>query len=160
MTKKQLSLMFAGMTLLSLIVSAVTLTGAIWYMKNSASLSLDQIAAQLPFQSEPEPVQPTFHQLDKLVLSVKGQRQTHFVMLELAVKTRFPEQIQGIDDYMPVVRNSLLKLFSQKRYETLQQAQTIDALQDEVKQTLLAAFADTRFADHIDDVLFTKYVIQ
>lgn len=160
MTKKQLSIIFAVMILVSIIVSAATFTGAVLYLKSSDPDATDSISQMFSFKSEPEPVQPTFHQLDKLVLSVKGQRQTHFVMLELAVKTRFPEEIKEIDSYMPVVRNSLLKLFSHKTYEQLQQERTIDSLQEEVKNTLLAAFSETQFAKHIDDVLFTKYVIQ
>ncbi|MCV5746315.1 flagellar basal body-associated FliL family protein, partial [Escherichia coli] len=65
-----------------------------------------------------------------------------------------------IDEYMPMVQNSLLKLFSDKTFDQLQQAGAIDILQDEVKQTLLLAFAKTDIVREIDDVLLTKYVVQ
>ncbi|NMV28211.1 flagellar basal body-associated FliL family protein, partial [Vibrio parahaemolyticus] len=103
---------------------------------------------------------PSFHPLDKVVLTVKGKKQTHFVMLELAIETRRPERIKEIDEYMPMVQNSLLKLFSDKTFDQLQQAGAIDILQDEVKQTLLLAFAKTDIVREIDDVLLTKYVVQ
>lgn len=160
MTKKNIAFMFFTLLLTSVVVSAITFTGAVWYMKNHDNFDFGDLASNLSFQKEERPVHPSFHSLDKLVLSVKGQRQTHFVMLELALKTSQPEQIKVIDNYMPVVRNSLLKLFSNKTYEQLQSQSTIDVLQDEVKQTLLNAFADTQLAHAIDDVLLTKYVVQ
>ena len=81
-------------------------------------------------------------------------------MLEVAVETRRPERIKDIDDYMPVVRNSLLKLFADKSFDDLQREGAIDDLQNEVKQTLLMAFAKTDIVRDIDDVLLTKYVVQ
>lgn len=160
MTKKNIAFMFSTMLLTSVVVSAITFTGAIWYMKNHNSVNLSDIVGNLPFQEDARSEHPSFHSLDKLVLSVKGQRQTHFVMLELALETHQPERIKNIDNYMPVVRNSLLKLFSNKTYEQLQNQPTIDSLQEEVKETLLTAFADTHLARDIDDVLLTKYVVQ
>ncbi|MDF4803838.1 flagellar basal body-associated FliL family protein, partial [Vibrio parahaemolyticus] len=73
---------------------------------------------------------------------------------------RRPERIKDIDNYMPMVQNSLLKLFSDKTFDELQQTGAIDILQNEVKQTLLVAFAKTDIVRDIDDVLLTKYVVQ
>ncbi|MEF1260912.1 flagellar basal body-associated FliL family protein, partial [Vibrio harveyi] len=103
---------------------------------------------------------PSFHPLERVVLTIKGKKQTHFVMLELALETRRPERIKSIDDYMPMVQNSLLKLFSDKTFDELQQTGAIDTLQSEVKETLLLAFAKTDIVRDIDDVLLTKYVVQ
>lgn len=161
MTKKQITTLLFASLLISVIASALTFSGTVWYMKNHRQFNLDEMLTSFSFQTEEAPSdQPVFHSLDKLVLSVKGNRQTHFVMLELAIATYQPERIKNIDNYMPVVRNALLKLFSNKTYEELQNQPTIDALQEEVKQTLLTAFADTHIARDIDDVLLTKYVIQ
>ncbi|EEX31793.1 flagellar biosynthesis protein FliL [Vibrio coralliilyticus ATCC BAA-450] len=81
-------------------------------------------------------------------------------MLEVAIETRRPERIQNIDDYMPIVRNSLLKLFSDKTYEDLHQDGAVNLLQNQVKQTVLLAFEKTDILRDIDDVLLTKYVVQ
>jgi len=148
------------MILTSIVVSGATFTGAVWYMKNHNNIDVSSLFSKLPFSEPEQSEQPAFHSLDKLVFSVKGKRQTHFVMLELALETRQPEKIKDIDNYMPVVRNALLKLFSNKTYEQLQNQPTIDELQEEVKQTLLTAFVNTNFSHIIDDVLLTKYVVQ
>ncbi len=166
MTKQQMIALFIAMIITSALVSAVTIMGGIWYLNKHAQESPDSGSliedSPLSFLVTEQPTSkgPSFHPLDKVVLTVKGKKQTHFVMLELAIETRRPERIKEIDEYMPMVQNSLLKLFSDKTFDQLQQAGTIDILQDEVKQTLLLAFAKTDIVREIDDVLLTKYVVQ
>ncbi|MBU2898637.1 flagellar basal body-associated FliL family protein [Vibrio hepatarius] len=165
MTKQQMIAVFAAMILTSALVSAATVFGGIWLAKQSHQQtntdswvddSLFGFLAEDPNQAH----QPSFHPLEKIVLSVKGKRQTHFVMLEVAVETRRPKRIENINDYMPVVRNALLKLFSDKTYDDLRQDGAIDLLQNEIKQTVLLAFQKTDIVRDIDDVLLTKYVVQ
>ncbi|EOX3944164.1 flagellar basal body-associated protein FliL [Vibrio alginolyticus] len=166
MTKQQMIALFIAMIITSALVSAVTIMGGIWYLNKHAQESPDSGSliedSPLSFLVTEQPTSkgPSFHPLDKVVLTVKGKKQTHFVMLELAIETRRPERIKEIDEYMPMVQNSLLKLFRDKTFDQLQQAGAIDILQDEVKQTLLLAFAKTDIVREIDDVLLTKYVVQ
>ncbi|HHX8289713.1 TPA: flagellar basal body-associated FliL family protein [Vibrio diabolicus] len=166
MTKQQMIALFIAMIITSALVSAATIMGGIWYLNkhaqelpDSGSL-IDDSPLSFLVTEEPTSKGPSFHPLDKVVLTVKGKKQTHFVMLELAIETRRPERIKDIDEYMPMVQNSLLKLFSDKTFDELQQAGAIDILQNEVKQTLLLAFAKTDIVREIDDVLLTKYVVQ
>ena len=169
MTKQQMIAMFFAMIITSALVSAATVAGGIWYLNKSSESSSSESSVSaflkdsaLSFLTEEEPTVkgPSFHPLDKVVLTIKGKKQTHFVMLELAVETRRPERIKEIDAYMPMVQNALLKLFSDKTFDDLQQAGSIDILQREVKETLLVAFAKTDIVRDIDDVLLTKYVVQ
>ncbi|MCS0025513.1 flagellar basal body-associated FliL family protein [Vibrio alginolyticus] len=166
MTKQQMIALFIAMIITSALVSAATIMGGIWYLNKHAQESpdsgslIDDSPLSFLVTEEPTSKGPSFHPLDKVVLTVKGKKQTHFVMLELAIETRRPERIKDIDEYMPMVQNSLLKLFSDKTFDELQQAGAIDILQNEVKQTLLMAFAKTDIVREIDDVLLTKYVVQ
>ncbi|MFH4829145.1 flagellar basal body-associated FliL family protein [Vibrio diabolicus] len=166
MTKQQMIALFIAMIITSALVSAATIMGGIWYLNKNAQESpdsgslIDDSPLSFLVTEEPTSKGPSFHPLDKVVLTVKGKKQTHFVMLELAIETRRPERIKDIDEYMPMVQNSLLKLFSDKTFDELQQAGAIDILQNEVKQTLLLAFAKTDIVREIDDVLLTKYVVQ
>lgn len=166
MTKQQLLVFSGAMILTSALVSAGTMMGGLWYLQSQQQTDATEQplleTLSLPFLFEQDDPQngPSFHALEKIVLSVKGDRQTHFVMLELAVETRYPDRITVIDDYMPVVQNALLRLFADKRYEDLQQDGAIDLLQKEVKDTLMLAFAKTDLVRDIDDVLLTKYVVQ
>ena len=169
MTKQQMIALFIAMIITSALVSAATVVGGIWYLNKSSESSSSESSVSnfledspLAFLTSEQPATkgPRFHPLDKVVLTIKGKKQTHFVMLELAVETRRPERIKDIDAYMPMIQNSLLKLFSDKTFDELQQAGAIDTLQSEVKETLLFAFAKTDFVRDIDDVLLTKYVVQ
>ncbi|MGC9421851.1 MULTISPECIES: flagellar basal body-associated FliL family protein [Vibrio] len=166
MTKPQMFAMIFAMLITSALVSVGTVVGGVWYLKHTGEENIIQSLignAPLPFAGgkEQEAKERTFHSLDRVVLTVKGKKQqTHFVMLELAIETRRPEQIKEIDNYMPIIQNSLLKLFSHKTFDELQQAGTIETLQKEVKETLLKAFSGTPIISAIDDVLLTKYVVQ
>lgn len=162
MTKQQFFAMFIAMLIASALVSAATVFGAAWYLKQAGDDSSMIENTPLSFLTEDNSARhtPSFQSLDKVVLSVRGKKQTHFVMIELAVETRRPERLQNINDYMPVVRNAMLNLFSQKTYEDLHGEQALTSLQNEVKNTVMQAFAKTDVIRDIDDVLLTKYVVQ
>lgn len=172
MTKKQLILAFVAMLVISLLVSATTTIGGVWYMNKTLAHSQnggngDKASSgffdSLPFigggDDEADDA-PSFHQLDQIVLSINDKRQPHFVMLEVALETHRPEKLENVDNYMPVIRHALLKLFADKTFTDLQEPGAVNALQNEVKQTILMALADTRMGRAIDDVLLTKYVVQ
>lgn len=167
MSRKQLLAVIISVVITSVLVSAGTVVGTFWLLTNSGKNEEANTwfeRSPLAFFSESEPqneeTKPSFHPLEKVVLSVKGKKQSHFVMLEVAIETRQLERIKAIDNYMPIVRNSLLKLFSDKTYETLRKEGTVSQLQEEVKLSILEAFADTDIVSDIDDILLTKYVIQ
>ncbi|CAM3870604.1 Flagellar protein LafL [Vibrio aerogenes CECT 7868] len=162
MTKKQMIILCVMMLITTAIVSGGAVFGGIWYLKQSSGANGSDSFISV-FTKKEDPISPTpvFHQLEKVVLSVKGEKQqNHFVMLELAIETRHPVRMEAIDNYMPLVRNTLIKLFSNKTYADLYGEQALDHLQKEVKQSILMAFEKTEIVRDIDDVLLTKYVVQ
>ncbi|AUI88576.1 flagellar protein [Vibrio azureus] len=164
MTKKQMILLFISMIITITLVSVAAVTGSIWYLTQKEDpFTIEEGTDRFSHffnKEEPASKEPRFHTLDKVVVSIKGEKRSHFVMLELAIETRRPEQIKNIDHYLPVVQNSMIKLFSQKNLDELQQAGAIDSLQKEIKQTLLDTFAKNDLVRNIDDVLVTKFVVQ
>ena len=164
MTKKQMILLFISMIITITLVSFAVVTGSIWYLTQQKNLlNIDEGASQLSQFFDKEELaskEPRFHTLDKIIVSIKGEKRSHFVMLELAIETRRPEQMKNIDHYLPVVQNAMIKVFSQKSLDELQQADAIEYLQAEAKQTLLETFAKTDLVRDIDDVLVTKFVVQ
>ncbi len=166
MTKPQMFAMIFAMIITSAAVSIGTIFGGVWYLKHSTENTtlqrlIDSPALPTAANAVNESRSRSFHSLDKVVLTVKGNRQqTHFVMLEIAIETRQPERIKEIDNYMPIIQNALLKMFSNKTFEDLQLSSSIDTLQKEVKETLRLSFQGTAIVQAIDDVLLTKYVVQ
>ncbi|MGG5572647.1 flagellar basal body-associated FliL family protein [Vibrio diazotrophicus] len=165
MSKKQIITMFIMLLVTNMLVTGGIVFGGIMYLKSPNNGESNSWFAQSPlsfltYNSQEGAQAPSFRSLEKVVLSIKGEKQNHFLMLEIAVETRYPEAIENINDYMPVVHNSMIKLFSDKTYEDIQQDGIIDKLQNEVKQSVLSAFDKTDILHNIDDVLLTKFVVQ
>ncbi|WP_165312890.1 flagellar basal body-associated FliL family protein [Vibrio ziniensis] len=165
MSAKQFIPMFIMILLTNILVTGGIVFGGIMYLKSNSSSEPNGLLTKTPLaflvsKSNGQVQMPSFRSLEKVVLSIKGAKQNHFLMLEIAVETRYPEAIENINDYMPVVHNSMIKLFSDKTYEDIQQEGVIDQLQQEVKQSVLAAFDKTDILKNIDDVLLTKFVVQ
>ena len=106
MTKKQMIVLFALMVFTSFIVSATTIIGGVWYLKHT-SQNTSEFWSQSPLsflsQEKTTVIPPTFHELDKVVLSVKVKRQPHFFMLEIAIETRRPARIHTIYHFIPLL---------------------------------------------------------
>lgn len=107
-------------------------------------------------------VTPTahFHKLDRFVISIPGEQYQHYVQLELAIKSNSAEFGEVLTQAEPLVRNGLMHLFSKKHYEELSQLQDLNGLQNEVKVLLADTLSRNGYPDQIDDVLFTRLVVQ
>lgn len=159
MTKKQIAIMVVFAMLLSLVVFFATVMTTTWYVKQDPAPDMLSMVTEVFLPKSNASEQAHYYPLDKLVLNVKGNRKSHYVMLEMAIKTYQPDSIEQIDQYQPLIFNTMLQFFSNKNYQELQQ-QPLLALQQEVTATLKQAFVNTPIVADIDDVLFTKYVIQ
>lgn len=98
--------------------------------------------------------------LDKFVISVDGEERTHYLMLELALKTNSLQAHDELIEFKPLARNVLLKMFSQSTYEDLRKMNEIDSLQQQVMGQLRQVLAINGYNHQIEEVLFTKLVLQ
>ena len=160
MSKRELIILISAIGLSCLLTAGACLFVIKSYDVSSGSFSMPKILEIFKTDENKVASKASYHNLEKFVLSIKGKRQTHYVMLEMAIKTYHQDKIKAIDEYMPVIRNALLKLFHHKNYEQLYGENNVDTLQKEVHQTLIIAFGDDEITQYIDAVLFTKYVIQ
>ncbi|PSW04769.1 hypothetical protein C9J01_27785 [Photobacterium rosenbergii] len=101
-----------------------------------------------------------FMNLDKFVISVDGEERTHYLMLELALKTNSLQAHDELIEFKPLARNVLLKMFSQSTYEDLRKMNEIDSLQQQVMGQLRQVLAINGYNHQIEEVLFTKLVLQ
>ncbi|SHH17447.1 flagellar basal body-associated FliL family protein [Ferrimonas marina] len=104
--------------------------------------------------------QAKFHTLERFVISVPGDKFQHYVQLELALKSRTSNFDVVLEEAEPLVRNALMHLFSNKTYEELSQLRDLGGLQNEVKQALSQTLAANRYTAELDEVLFTRLVVQ
>ncbi|MBY5991965.1 flagellar basal body-associated protein FliL [Ferrimonas balearica] len=101
-----------------------------------------------------------FHKLDRFVISVPGEQYQHYVQLELAIKSPSDSFGEVLSDAEPLVRNALMHLFSKKQFEELSQLKDLNGLQDEVKTLLRETLTKNSYPSEIDEVLFTRLVVQ
>ncbi|ACJ31738.1 Flagellar basal body-associated protein FliL [Shewanella piezotolerans WP3] len=114
-----------------------------------------------PFSpSEDEIVTAKFYPLDKFVISVPGDDYPHYLLLEMAFKSRSKNVESTIKQADPVIRNSLMKMFAKKHFNELNDSQQFESLQKEAHQLLTVVLAENEFSIELDDVLFTRMVIQ
>ncbi|MGM8892124.1 flagellar basal body-associated FliL family protein, partial [Psychrobacter sp. 1Y1] len=114
-----------------------------------------------PFvEKEPEVKSAQFYPLDKFVISIPGDEYPHYLLLEMAFKSRSNNVASIIEQADPVIKNSLMKMFSNKHFNELNSAKQFEPLQQEAHNVLSAVLEENNFAIELDDVLFTRMVIQ
>lgn len=140
-------------------VVLLVLGGAAWAFTSGR---LDSLLAG---QTEPEPVQmtekPLFKPLNKFVVSLASEPVQHYMMLELTLVSHHPDMPSQAENLESVIRNALLKHFSSLSHQAVrEEMRDIEALQEALRQTLVAAAADYGEELPVEKVLITNVVIQ
>ncbi|BCV64787.1 flagellar basal body-associated FliL family protein [Shewanella carassii] len=108
----------------------------------------------------PPPAPARFYPLDKMVISIPGDEYPHYLLLELALKSRSDKAAEEIKAADPLIRNTMMRMFSAKEFKTLNKPQNLEALQLEAKEELAKVLSEDQFSLDIEEVLFTRMVIQ
>ena len=101
-----------------------------------------------------------FYPLDRFVISVPGDKFPHYLLLELALKSRSANVTSTLSEADPLVRNSLMKMFSRKHFDQLNDSNQLEALQLEALALLSDVLKENKYEIELDEVLFTRMVIQ
>ncbi|WP_153912489.1 flagellar basal body-associated FliL family protein [Shewanella sp. TC10] len=109
---------------------------------------------------EPAPKVAKFYPLEKFIFSVPGKDTSHYLLLEMALKTRSENADQTIREADPLIKNALMVMFAEKDYEQLQANNHLKLLQKEAQVLLATVLNENNFAIELDDVLFTRMVVQ
>ncbi|WP_144212014.1 flagellar basal body-associated FliL family protein [Shewanella donghaensis] len=109
---------------------------------------------------QPAPKPASFFPLDKFVFSIQGTNNSHYLLLELALKSRSKDAETTIKNADSLIKNALMKMFSEKSHQQLITGNQLDPLQIEALELLTAVLSENDFNIELEDVLFTKMVIQ
>jgi flagellar FliL protein len=113
------------------------------------------------FLTKEKPVEITkFYPLDKFIISIPGEKYPHYLLLELALKSNNQELQPVLNEADPLIRNSLMKMFSRKKFQELNNNDQLDSLQSEALVNIVKVLMEHEFPSDIDEVLFTRMVIQ
>lgn len=95
-----------------------------------------------------------------MIISVPGDEYPHYLLLELALKSRSDNAAQEIKAADPLIRNTMMRMFSSKSFNVLNQPQNLETLQLEARESLIKVLTKDQFTLDIEEVLFTRMVIQ
>lgn len=84
----------------------------------------------------------------------------HFLKVSIDVMSRNEVAIKGVEEYHPVMRNNILKLFQQVDYKTVHGPTGMESMQaialEEIKRILKSYSVN----NEIEGVFFTSFVVQ
>lgn len=122
----------------------------------------DGWAALFESTPEPEPVtEPQFQPLEQFVIGLPGAERNHYMVLELALMSRRPNQVALWEGVLPALRNTTLTYFSGFDHEQVQeQLQDMSRFEQELQTALNQRLESYDYAPSVEAVLITKLVIQ
>lgn len=122
----------------------------------------DGWAAWFESTPEPEPVtEPQFQPLEQFVIGLPGAERNHYMVLELALMSRRPNQVALWEGVLPALRNTTLTYFSGFDHERVQQQlQDMSRFEQELQTALNQRLESYGYAPSVEAVLITKLVIQ
>ncbi len=83
-----------------------------------------------------------------------------YIQLDLTLKSRSEEQLESAETHMPLIRNSLVLLFSNQDFNELKLVEGKQQLKMAAKNAVNAILQQETGAEGIEDVLFTNFVMQ
>ncbi len=116
---------------------------------------------ELPFGlgvAAPEP--DKFYPLDKLVISLPGERYPRYLLLEMALQSPSQEIESKLIASDPLLKNTMIKLMGNKKLDELNSTSNMEKLQGEAKVALQEVLTNHGFDIQLDAVLFTRLVVQ
>ena len=145
-----------------IVVIALIAAGAagagVWFYMSQRS----PVPASAATASAPAPLAvPLFFPLESMTVNLQSDDgQQHFLRIGLTLKLNDPKTQQELSDHMPEVRSRILLALSNKHPEELAPLEGKRALAEELK-TLIEQPTDKGAAPiHVQDVLFTEFVVQ
>ncbi|WP_064601654.1 flagellar basal body-associated FliL family protein [Photobacterium sp. J15] len=152
--KSKLPLIIAAVVLVVVLAGA----GGWWYFQQQAK----HVEVPVPEAIPPAALvkKPVFLPLTKFVVSVPGDDRLHYLMLELSIMSYNQEQLDLVQEFMPVVRNAIITLLSELHYNDLTQPGIMEPLQVALREKVQKVMNDMASSNGIDQVLITKLVVQ
>ncbi|TBR43172.1 flagellar protein [Marinomonas agarivorans] len=90
--------------------------------------------------------------------NIKGKQR--YLQLDLTVKSRSKEQIYAVRTHMPLIRNSLVLLFSSQDFAELQTASGKQQLKQDAVDAINAILRQETGVEGVEKILFTNFVMQ
>ncbi|AMG30476.1 flagellar biosynthesis protein FliL [Grimontia hollisae] len=103
---------------------------------------------------------PKFLSMPRFVVSLEGGSRLHYLMLEMSLMSYEEDDLKKMEDMMPVLRNTVVKLLNGKHFNELSKAGALPALEEDIRNALQERMNEMTGGKGVERVLITKMVIQ
>ncbi|MEH6531103.1 MAG: flagellar basal body-associated FliL family protein [Photobacterium frigidiphilum] len=155
-TSKKIPLIIAAVVL----VIALAGAGGWWYFQQQAKSMVMAVDVEPEVPVAARVKKPVFLELKKFVVSVPGDDRLHYLMMEMSVMSYNQDELDKLQDFLPVIRNAVVTLLSEQHYNDFAQPGVMKPLQIALRDKLRRVMNDMASSNGIDQVLITKMVIQ
>ncbi|MCZ4330635.1 flagellar basal body-associated protein FliL [Castellaniella denitrificans] len=148
--------------LLLIIVIGASVGATMWFTSRDSTpgvLAAAQTASQAP-QAPPMVPAPIFAELDPFTVTLYGETRNRILYTAITLRMGDEASRKQITDYMPEVRDRILKVLSAQQLPLIQTPEGRQALTDNLKATLARPFTAQLPGPQVADVLFTAFVVQ
>ncbi len=108
----------------------------------------------------PEPATPSFYDMAPVIVNLEGDRPKHYLKVAPVIVSKNPELEVVLEDYKPMIRSYLLSRLRQERVDALGTQNSYERVRQSVTEGIKALVLEHSGVDHVDDVIFTEFVIQ
>lgn len=108
-----------------------------------------------------EKLETFYHHLQpEFVVNFGAKSKPRFLMLEVSASTHDEKVLDVMDTHMPEIRNDLLMLFGTQNSEHLRTIEGKNELREQTSNTILKVLEKHYGDDAIEEVFFTRFVMQ
>ncbi len=145
-----------GKLALLLVLALLLLAGgaAAWWWWNSRAVPKPVVAAA--------PLPPQYLALDPpFVVNFEAEQMVRFLQVTVQLMSRDPHTIELLKSNDPVVRDQLLMLFGNQKYEVLSTREGKESLRKQALESVRTVISGAGgHPDHVEAVYFTSFVMQ
>ncbi|MBV2181199.1 MAG: flagellar basal body-associated protein FliL [Castellaniella sp.] len=145
--------------LLLIIIIGASIGGTMLFM-NRSSMSTPSAAPAAGAAAPVAVPAPIFAELEPFTVTLYGETRNRILYTAITLRLNDEASRKQIQDYMPEVRDRILKVLSAQELSKIQTPEGRQALSGALKTELSRPFTAQLAGPHVADVLFTAFVVQ
>jgi len=159
---KKKKLLVIGAIVAIIVVLAAGAGVAYYLMMDDSEAPVDGEVADEAEAPEAVPLdRPVYHELrPEFIITFDANNRQRYMQVQVTVVTRDPTIVEGLDKHDPLIRNSLIMVFSAQDYLKLQTSEGKAKLRLEATEKIQELLLAETGSEGIETVLFTNLVLQ
>lgn len=146
--------------LLLIIIVGASVGGTMLFMNRNSMSGPSTPAESAPAAAPPAVAAPIFAELEPFTVTLYGEIRNRILYTAITLRLADDASRKQIQDYMPEVRDRILKVLSAQQLAQIQTPEGRQALSAAIKTELTRPFAPQLPGPQVSDVLFTAFVVQ